>query len=323
MLHAFIDTNVYLSLYAFTDDNVEELRKLIVLIKNKKLKVYLTTTVHQEFYKNRDQKLTESIEAFKKSSLSSSTPRFLEHYDEYAEFRDALKTALKKKSVLLDKAVEEIINMALPADKLYQEIKSEAKLLQADPKIVEAAESRTKSDRPPGKPGSIGDRINWLTLKKLVPDGEDIHLVSRDKDFSSPLGSHIPNSYLSQEWSDNKKAKMHSYVGIKEFVKANFPDIKLASDLDKHLAIADLVDSESWQETRNAIERLTPLLPAITLANARSLFSALVDNYEIHSISDDSDVEQFFHVLLTKYWDSLPNVELEKVEIYIKDYLPF
>ena len=41
-LHLFIDTNIFLSFYAYTNDDVEELRKLISLIKTNQLKLYLT-----------------------------------------------------------------------------------------------------------------------------------------------------------------------------------------------------------------------------------------------------------------------------------------
>jgi predicted nucleic acid-binding protein len=49
MIHAFVDTNIFLSLYAYTDDNISELNGLNALIKAKELKIYFSATVNQEF----------------------------------------------------------------------------------------------------------------------------------------------------------------------------------------------------------------------------------------------------------------------------------
>jgi hypothetical protein len=40
---------------------------------------------------------------------------------------------------------------------------------------------------PPGKPGSCGDAVNWEALLQGCPNGEDLELVSEDRDYASPL----------------------------------------------------------------------------------------------------------------------------------------
>jgi predicted nucleic acid-binding protein len=53
-VHLFIDTNIFLSFYAYASDDVEELRKLTKLISTDQLKLYLTEQVRDEFYRNRE-----------------------------------------------------------------------------------------------------------------------------------------------------------------------------------------------------------------------------------------------------------------------------
>lgn len=78
MIHAFVDTNIFLSLYAYTDDNISELNGLNALIKAKELKLYFSDTVNQEFYSNRDKKIFESLGNLGKFQTGLSLPRVVE-----------------------------------------------------------------------------------------------------------------------------------------------------------------------------------------------------------------------------------------------------
>jgi predicted nucleic acid-binding protein len=88
-LHLFIDTNIFLSFYAYTNDDVEELRKLISLIKTNQLKLYLTGQVRDEFNRNREAKLRDSLREFRKLVVSDSIPRFMEKYASIKAYRDS------------------------------------------------------------------------------------------------------------------------------------------------------------------------------------------------------------------------------------------
>ena len=48
-IHLFIDTNVYLKFYHYSNDDLEELNKLLVLLDNEKLELYLPEQVINEF----------------------------------------------------------------------------------------------------------------------------------------------------------------------------------------------------------------------------------------------------------------------------------
>jgi len=275
MLHAFVDTNIFLSLYAYTDDNIEELKKILGLIKDKELKLYITTIVNQEFYRNRDKKIFESLGNLKKFNTSLSIPRFMEHHEEANDLRELLKSFAQKRTELAEKAELEIISEELAADKLFAELRNVQPLIPITDTIDKSARKRLDRENPPGKLGSLGDRLNWEVLLSKVPDKADIHIVSRDKDFASPLGTEIPNSFLTNEWSTLKGGKLHLYSGMKSFVNQHFPDIVLASDLEKKLAIKALVGTGSWQQTHSGIAKLTPFLADLTNDEALELFEAL------------------------------------------------
>jgi len=312
-----------LSLYAYTEDNIEELKKVLQLIKSKELKLYIPTVVNQEFYRNRDRKIFESLGNLQRFSTSLSIPRFVEHHDEAKQVRVLLKEVEACRTALVEKATIEIIEQKLAADQLFLELRETASLLAVSDAVDKAARMRLERGNPPGKEGSLGDRLNWELLLSKVPDGADLHVVSRDKDFSSPLGSEVPNSYLSGEWATIKKAQMFLYAGLKPFVKKHFPTIALASDVEKKLAIKALVESGSWQQTHTAIAQLSPFSADFTPDEAKELFDALVANPEIHAVAGDDDVRSFYLGLLQTYWKVLSTEEYEAVNQHVDDDMPF
>src|ERR1019366_701494 len=95
-IHLFIDTNAFLSFFAYTKDDVEELKKLASLIKTKQLKLYLTEQVRDEFYRNREKKLHDSIAQFEAGGGSrGGVPRFMIDYPQIADYNKSLNELLK------------------------------------------------------------------------------------------------------------------------------------------------------------------------------------------------------------------------------------
>src|SRR4051794_17393555 len=115
--HIFIDTNVLLSFYSFTDDDLEELKKIIALVQNGKLLVYLTRVVVDEFWRNRESKLSEALKNAD-VSIIRSLPRFVEAYPEARELRELLSKAEKFRKQILTKARSDATNVQLVADGL-------------------------------------------------------------------------------------------------------------------------------------------------------------------------------------------------------------
>lgn len=323
MIHTFVDTNVFLSLYAYTDDNIEELRKLLELLKSNQLKLYVTSLVNQEFNRNRDKKIQESLGNLERFNTTLTIPRFAEHLDEVAEIRLSLEALKKSKASLLEKLKEEINERSLAADLLFKEIREAAKLVPISDEADQSARRRLERGNPPGKDGDLGDRLNWEVLLEKVPDGSDIHIVSRDKDYASPFGADIPNNYIYQEWEVIKEGKVYLYPGLRAFAKARFPEIQLASDVEKKLAIKQLLESSSFTETHAAIARLASFAADLSPEEARALFVGLVANPEIHQIAGDSDVKELYQILLRDHWNLLTKEEYAQVTDFVEDPIPF
>lgn len=86
----FLDTNVYLSFYSFTNEDLEELKKLSVVL-NKKIKLFTTIQVMNEFKRNRENKVSDALLHIEKQDLPNKYPQICRSYPEYKELRDYSK----------------------------------------------------------------------------------------------------------------------------------------------------------------------------------------------------------------------------------------
>src|ERR1044071_1442481 len=121
-LHLFIDTNVFLSVFAYTKDDVEELAKLAELIKTRQIALYLTEHVRDEFYRNREKKLSDSIAQFEKDLIQRSVPRFMAGYPQIDDYLKAARKALKAKDEAIQRARKEADREKLAADAVFRQI---------------------------------------------------------------------------------------------------------------------------------------------------------------------------------------------------------
>src|SRR4051794_34908567 len=121
---------------------------------------------------------------------------------------------------------------------------------------------------PPGKPGNLGDRLNWETLLAHVDDGADLHIVSKDGDYQSRLNSNRPHHFLVEEWTQRKQGELVLHAELRPFLNVHFSDIKLSVDIEKRDAINYLVNSRSFSSTHNAVAELEPLVEALTYDEA-------------------------------------------------------
>ena len=61
-MNIFIDTNIFLSFVDhLSNDDLEELNKLSLLLQQGKTKLYLPEQVVQEFRRNRDNKIADAL----------------------------------------------------------------------------------------------------------------------------------------------------------------------------------------------------------------------------------------------------------------------
>ena len=100
-MNLFIDTNVFLSFYHFSSDNLEELRKLVVLVRNGTLRLIVPEQVQSEFKRNRDGTVADALKRLREQKLVFQFPQLCKDYDEYRAFRDALREAENAKAALM------------------------------------------------------------------------------------------------------------------------------------------------------------------------------------------------------------------------------
>jgi len=316
-LHLFIDTNVFLSFYAFTNDDVEQLRKLTKLIQKKKLVLYITEQVRDEFYRNREQKIAESLGAFRKKEIGKTFPRYMADYPEADAFKLAAADMEKARDALATRATKDAKEKLLAADTLFAEILAVAGPIKVSDEIVVRANRRRIRGNPPGKENSFGDQINWECLLEAVPDGTDLNVVSKDGDYASKLDDAI-RPFLADEWENRKSGSIKLHAEIKPFLNSSFPTIKLAIDVEKQIAVDRLIQSGSFSTTHEAIAELQLYLDAITWDDADAILVAGIANNQIAWIGTDYDVATFYRALIEKFETKLLDERIAELKALFK-----
>ncbi len=292
MKNIFIDTNIFLSFYHFSNNDLEELRKLGMLLRNKKVSLFLPQQVIQEFRRNRENKIADALRRLRHQKLNLQFPQFCKDYGEYEQLRQLQKSYSKVHETLLKKVIEDIQAQNLKADKVIQELFALATILSIEGNIQERARRRMEFGNPPGKQGSLGDALNWEALLEYVPDEEKIYFITDDKDFTSPLDPDSFNVFLSKEWSEAKRADLTFYKSLSTFFKEHFSDISLESELEKDVLIQNLLNSNSFAETHTIIAKLRKYTD-FSMSQVNAIVQAAVSNNQVYWIIEDRDVREF------------------------------
>jgi hypothetical protein len=312
--HLFIDTNVLLGFYAYSNDDLAELEKLVNILKTKVVKLYITQQVVDEFYRNRDSKLSESFEVFRPFG-NISCPSFMTSLPEYAAFKKALKAYKETRKALTEKAREQADARELLADQLFSRIVEQANVIAIDDVAYKAATRRANLGNPPGKsPHTIGDQLNWELLLHHVPNGASLHVITKDGDYGSKLNPGQPKVFLVDEWSRVKQGVLFIHEQISLFFKANYPDQDFSLDIEKKESIDALIGSSNFASTHAAIALLIPYIAFLTEEEAEEVIQGALSNSQVAWIASDSDVEDFLTKMLTHHGDSLSATLKKRLE---------
>lgn len=304
--HLFIDTNVLLSFFAYTKDDLVQLEKLVEIVKTKVVKLYLTQQVVDEFYRNREVKLQEAFEKFRPAGQVPGCPRFMTSLPEYAKYDNALKGFNSARASLVEAATEQAKLDALLADKLFQKLVAQTNIIKISAEAYARAERRARLGNPPGKGGgTIGDETNWELLLDAVPEGTDLHVVTRDSDYTSKFAPSQPKIYLRDEWSQRKKGALHIYDQIGLFFKANYPDENFSLHIEKQASIDKLLNSGNFATTHSAIAALRPYIPFLTEEEAQEVVQGALENSQVRWIANDDDVRAFLLEMLDEHGKAL------------------
>jgi hypothetical protein len=305
--HLFLDANIYLRFYKLSDADVKELNQLVTLVKSGEVKLYLTEQVRDEFNRNRDEAIAESLKGIGEQGLKPSFPRMFRDHAGFSDLRKAVKAYEDQRKQMLAEITDAAVQKELAADKLIAELFALAEFIPLTDALWETARRRYDLRNPPGKGKSYGDAVHWVSLLEAVPDGQDLLIVSNDGDFKSKLDSAQVSDFLREEWRQKKSATVTLHSTLPDLFRDHYPDIRLLEALEKEmarraLAVRSLEGSANFQQTHAAIEvvsRFSDFLPQ----EVEDLLSAAVSNTQIQWILEDDDVFRFFSRLAHQYQD--------------------
>ena len=312
ILQLFLDTNIWLSFYSLSKDDLEELRKLTVLIEHGRLKLYVTDQVRDEFRRNRENKFVEAMKKFTEGGLPDLFPQVCKDFvAEYDEMRAAIRSFKGARDRLLKKVNEDFENEALKADEIIRILFRQAIKIEVTGEIVQKAHVRRLRGNPPGKgQGPIGDEINWECLLEAIEEKTDLYIIAEDVDWRGSKEGDKLKPFLQREWKWSKASKVVYYRGLTSFFKDKFPEIKLAKELEKDIAIKKLASTGSFRETRVALRRLLKL-GDFTTSQMNEIVAASNKNGQVFLISDDKDIVELMDKLVDLKRTTLGAQEVE------------
>lgn len=314
-MQLFIDTNSFLSFYHFSSDDLEELRKLRVLLDRGELKLLLPNQVVDEFHRNRDGKISDALKNFAAHRLNVQFPQLAKDYEEYRQLRQLQNAHEKVHTKLMARLKEDAANHDFKADFIIRELFEASTHLPITPEIINGARHRLIVGNPPGKKESHGDAINWeALLAHGAPD--DLYFVSEDNDYSSPVDEGSFNSFLANEWDVRNNSEVFLYKRLSQFFGEKFPQIKLATELEKELLIKALKTTDSFRQTTGIINELTRFSD-LSAAQANDLVAAAISNSYVHGMVRDLHVRAFLGSLILAHQNEIEPSNLTKLEVLL------
>lgn len=309
MKNLFIDTNIWLSLYHFSNDDLVQFNKLKERIGTE-INLIIPIQVYHEIIRNRETKLKDSLKEF--SITSIPYPAFCKGYEEYEPFKNDYNAIIQRFNSWNQRIKEDIKNRRLPADITIREFFERVNILNCD-EFVEKAVIRYKVGNPPGKENKYGDAINWECLLSVVPDNEDLYFISADKDYQSILFKGQLDSYLGLEWNSKKNSKIYFYTNLVSFLSEHIKDIELQTEREKQSLIDQLSNSISFQNTHGIIAMLSKY-SGWTESQIEQMCLAAEENEQVNRILSDKDIFLFYSNLLSHLdYDKLEDSATKRV----------
>ena len=296
MKNLFIDSNIWLSLYHFTNDDLSQFEKLGKMLDDD-IKLWIPVQVRDEVVRNREAKLQDAFKSFVFPDMKY--PAFCKQYLEYKTISEQY-ISLKKDFESWKKQIDEDVrDESLPADRTINLFFEAVSLLKCD-SFIESAYSRYKVGNPPGKDNKYGDAINWECLLDNIPECEDLFFISADKDYRSTLFKDELHPFLRKEWELRKKSKIHFYTALVPFLNEHIESIKLDTENKKMNLIQQLSESGSFVTTHGIIKMMTQYSDW-TDTQVEELCEIANKNSQVQWILGDPDVLDFYSDLIANY----------------------
>lgn len=147
-INVFLDTNVYLSFYRYTSDDLEALRQFAVLAKGRRAALWLPEQLEDEFWRNRDSVIHSAVRGLEKASLSRGFPRLCSGYAELKELHQSAAKFARAQDAIVKRIRDDAKKHKLPADEVVTELFEATSSLETDAVILERASDRSSADHP-------------------------------------------------------------------------------------------------------------------------------------------------------------------------------
>ena len=287
-MNVFLDTNIFLGFYHFSNDDLQELEKLDAIMNRGDLTVLLPQHVRVEFERNREHRLADALQKMKELRVKHSYPQVCRSYQEYGELREIKNQLDQTLTELIERVEADVTRNELAADQAVSRLMNNSQQLECDDQVLQRAKDRVALGNPPGKKGSLGDAVIWESLKEHAPN-DDIQFISDDRDYQSTLDSTLIKDVLMQEWVEEKGGAVDYYRSLSAFLRRHFPDIDLASEREKSSAIHALATCPSFADTHQVVRRLRQFAD-FSDSQAISIIDASFMNDQVRMICGDGDV---------------------------------
>ncbi|HJX28136.1 MAG TPA: PIN domain-containing protein [Thermoanaerobaculia bacterium] len=232
-MNLFLDSNVWLSLFDSFRRDLDELRRLADLVEGGSVTLLLPDQVVNEVRRNRDKRIASDIEQLRSEILLEEIPPLFYGLQEYQSFARVRRNYLEAKDRLVARLIENFEQGRLPADESMDRLFAAARRLPVSDALLARARTRYDLGNPPGKEGSYGDAVIWECLLAEVKDGEDLYLVTRDRDFASKVDRGRLSPFLDREWTERKRSRVVFYNRLSAFCRDNLPEVRLTDDLEE------------------------------------------------------------------------------------------
>lgn len=297
MKNVFIDSNIWLSLYSFSSDDLKQFMKLKDLI-GQDINIWLPEQVHHEVKRNRENKIKDTLNRFE--SWKFEIPNIVKGYPQYQELSQTAILLKEHHKKLIIQLQEDTSSKSLHADKVIDEIFKKCTSIKTTPEIINLACLRYNIGNPPGKDNKYGDAINWTSLLQEIPNDSDLFFIGADGDFQSVLDKNKFNQFLLDEWKNKKNSELLFFKSLTEFFNTHLKAIQLKNELnadkEKNSLISDLESSGSFAQTHDIVSQLRKF-DTWSDEQKNRIRQAAQNNSQIHMIIEDDDVATFLNSL--------------------------
>jgi hypothetical protein len=327
----FIDTNTLFSSYFGPDSDWKSLQELEKMIKSKKVDLFFTEQIENEYLRNVASRIDQTRDSLNKLTFEFTCKPKLDDLDD--DFRSKMEQDISKIKKDFERYKEKKINgfeeKLKVGIELIDRIFSSANKIGYSEAIIERAKLRHIKGNPPKKDNdnSYGDAINWESILEYGTN-DDFVIITKDPDYlEKGSKGKMLNRVLVKEWKEKTKNKLTYHLSIGTFIN-DFEKKDLISkstilkesysipvlDYSSNIVLGAIATLESIQVSRaTAINSLVSNIPDLSYlsANIAPAFE-FVQNFNVR-IDELNNVFQVANKPLTDFLAK--KVELEELII--------